>query len=101
MRAVAAGITVVLSVASGFLVNLLTQQWTWALAAALLVIVLAWIAVAVMEAEHGPGESRVRQRASRGGKIIRSPINARRPGAVKVTADRDGEIRDSGIDLSP
>jgi hypothetical protein len=88
--------SVVVSAVTGIIINMITSTWTWALAAALVVLVLLGGFLTTMGGTIG--STRVRQRADRGGTIQRSPIRARGGAEAAQHADRKGTIHDSGID---
>jgi hypothetical protein len=92
-RAVGAA-AVLVSVATGIVTNLITSQWSWALASLLGVLTLSGIALALLPTDAA---GRAEQRAVHGGRIARSALRVR-GGQARQTAD-GGTIEDSGIEV--
>ncbi|MEU6472458.1 hypothetical protein ABZ927_22290 [Streptomyces massasporeus] len=88
---------VVLSAATGVVINLITSQPSWSLAAALAVLVIAAIVIAAWSTGSPRGRSRVHQRATRNGHITGSGVTARDGAFVGQKASRRGRITDSPV----
>lgn len=88
------------SAATGVVTNLVTDAWSWGLAAALAVLVLAgaWLAVrAVSPSSASAARTRVSQTASGGSVIHGSRIHGHSGATVKEDARNRGKIIDSTI----
>lgn len=88
---------VVVSTATGVVTNLITSRPSWSLAAALAVLVIAAIVIAAWSTGSPRGRSRVRQRATRDGRITGSGVTARDGAFVGQEASRQGRITDSPV----
>ncbi|MXM66484.1 hypothetical protein GR925_24405 [Streptomyces sp. HUCO-GS316] len=96
-KTIAAGGFVV-SVATGYVTNLLTEQRSWALFAFLAVLVAVGIILAIQGAVAPAGRrTRARIRADRGGRIERSGVTGRQGGVIRQRATRRGRITDSPV----
>ena len=96
-KTIAAGGFVV-SVATGYVTNLITNQWSWSLAAFLAVLMAAGITLAVTSAAPPAGRrTRARIRAGRGGRIERSGVTGREGADIRQRTNRRGRITDSPV----
>ncbi|HET9657032.1 MAG TPA: hypothetical protein VFP72_16895 [Kineosporiaceae bacterium] len=93
----AAAAAVPVTVATGIVTNLITNRWSWTLAAALAVLVIFGIALALLPTNP---TGQADQRAVNGGKITKSGLKVRGATRVRQTADGNGSgIEDSPIDI--
>ena len=95
----AAAAAVVVTAAAGVVTNLITSKWSWTLAVVLAVLITCAAALAYLTTASAiPDGTRVTQRATRLGKILRSSIKARNGATIDQRATRGGTIEDSKID---
>ncbi|MCG6498805.1 hypothetical protein [Kitasatospora sp. A2-31] len=89
------------SLAVGVVTNLITDQWSWPLTAALGALTIAAVLIAVTGVGGSPGSrTRIRQRAGRGGSILRSPAHGRDGADIVQIAVQNGHITDSPVSAS-
>lgn len=94
----AAVLTVLISVATAVITNLITSKWSWTLALGLGVLVLLAAGLAASQAAARPSRRlRVTQTASGGAEIRGSAIQAAGDAAVAQAARRHGKIVDSPV----
>lgn len=104
LQPIAAAASVILGVVAGALVNLATSDWTWAVGAALAVVVITWATLAYAAARRSSAGAtntatarRSVKQTARRGTISGSKIRLRGTGNVSERATGQGEITDSSI----
>ncbi|MFK0043227.1 hypothetical protein ACIQU4_03820 [Streptomyces sp. NPDC090741] len=98
---VGAALSVTLSAATGYVTNMVTDEWNWSLGIALGVFVAAAAALAWWDRAHtdtGPRRTTVRQTAEGGSTITGGAITARLGSDVTENAVNRGTIRNSTIE---
>ncbi len=90
-----AGLTVVLSITTGFVTNLVTDEWSWTVGAAFAVLVVASVVFAVAGASAPGSRTRVREVAKGGSTMSGGRIDASHGADVRIRATRRGRFLDS------
>ncbi len=93
-----AALSFLVSAAVGVVTNLITDRFTWALAASLAVLIAVGAPLAMHAASSGgTSRTRLRQKAARGGALRGNAIKLRGGADVTDTATGGGRIERSGV----
>ncbi|NDZ68253.1 hypothetical protein [Streptomyces cyaneofuscatus] len=89
---------VLVSVATGIVTNLVTDEWSWTLGGALAVLTVAAIWLAIVTSSAPPAaRSRHEIRSDHHGLIKKSGATGREGAVIKQTATRHGTIENSRV----
>ncbi|MFF2214063.1 hypothetical protein [Streptomyces antibioticus] len=88
-----AALTVLLSVAVGYVTNLLTERWSWGLGIGFAVLVGGLVAVTVRATGSDAGaDATFRIETASGGRVARNRLTGGRPARFRLRATRRGTI---------
>lgn len=93
-RRLSAVLAVLVSAAVGAVTNLITNRWSWTLAAVLAVLLTAAAGLAAQAVATGRSDrTKIRQEATRGARIHRSPIRAAGANVTQIARCKGAIIR--------